>query len=236
MTPQATDARNATANDDVTVAPNDVITACACPAHIDDPSTCVTAIRHRRDANPKHGAHQPNGSPAPRSFNGTVMPTASRRVRIGACPPHPTAATAPPPHTKPSSPPAQPTSATTRMPANNPTAPSAPPTPTHYKGQTEHMPWSTTRPRSTRYGREHRAERDRHMRALQRAGAGLCAERRCVKRSRIITPDMDLHLAHDPTGTIVLGLAHAACNIHEAAVRANRLRQQRPTRYRRMEW
>lgn len=97
------------------------------------------------------------------------------------------------------------------------------------------MPWTRSRPRSRRYGRDHRAERDRHLRALQRAGAGLCAERVCVKRSRVITPDMDLHLAHDPTGTIVIGLAHAACNVHEAATRARRM-QQRPRRTARMEW
>jgi hypothetical protein len=97
------------------------------------------------------------------------------------------------------------------------------------------MPWSNTNRRSNRYGREHRAERERHMHALRTAGAGTCAERICIKRTRRITPDMDLHLCHDETGTRVLGLGHAACNRHEAAVRANRLQQARrhPTRYRR---
>jgi hypothetical protein len=98
------------------------------------------------------------------------------------------------------------------------------------------MPWDTSRPRSRRYGREHRETRDRHMAALRAAGAGLCAERVCVKRSRVITPDMPLHLAHDPTGTIVLGLAHAACNVHEAAVRARRLQQQPARRRSRLTW
>lgn len=95
----------------------------------------------------------------------------------------------------------------------------------------ERMPWSNSRPRSRRYGREHRAERARHMRALERAGAGLCAEVVCLYRSRVITPDMHLHLAHDPTGTVVLGLAHARCNTHEASVRARRMQTQ-PTRAR----
>jgi hypothetical protein len=89
------------------------------------------------------------------------------------------------------------------------------------------MPWSNSSRRSNRYGREHRAERDRHMRALRAAGAGICAEHVCIKRSRLITPDMDLHLCHAADGTTVLGLGHADCNRHEAAVRARRLQQQR---------
>jgi hypothetical protein len=86
----------------------------------------------------------------------------------------------------------------------------------------ERMPWSTSRPRSRRYGGAHQTARAHHMAALRRAGTGVCAERVCVMRSRRITPDMDLHLCHDPTGTRVLGLGHAACNRHEAAVRARR--------------
>lgn len=68
------------------------------------------------------------------------------------------------------------------------------------------------------------------MRALKLAGSGVCAERVCIKRTRRITPADDLHLCHDATGTIVLGLGHADCNRHEAAVRANRLQQQRRRR------
>lgn len=93
------------------------------------------------------------------------------------------------------------------------------------------MPWDRTRPRSSKYGREHRAERERHMAALRLAGAGICAERHCLERSRVITPDMDLHLCHDPTGTVVIGLGHARCNVHEAAVRG-RKRQQQQRRHR----
>src|SRR5689334_5696671 len=86
------------------------------------------------------------------------------------------------------------------------------------------MAWDNRRARNPRYGRAHATTRAQHMATLRTAGAGLCAERICVMRSRVITPDMDLHLAHDPTGTRVLGLAHARCNTHEAAVRGNRLR------------
>jgi hypothetical protein len=84
------------------------------------------------------------------------------------------------------------------------------------------MPWSNTRARSRHYGRDHRTTRDAHMAALRLAGSGRCAERVCVMRSRLITADMDLHLCHDPTGTVVLGLGHRQCNLHEAAVRARR--------------
>src|SRR3954453_18239187 len=82
------------------------------------------------------------------------------------------------------------------------------------------MPWSNNRPRANRYDATHAATRAAHLAALTAAGAGLCAERVCVKRTRVITPDMELHLCHDETGTVVLGLGHAACNRHEAAVRA----------------
>jgi hypothetical protein len=58
------------------------------------------------------------------------------------------------------------------------------------------------------------------MATLRAQGAGLCAERVCVMRTRVITPEMDLHLSHDPTGLIVLGLSHAKCNVTEASRRA----------------
>jgi hypothetical protein len=86
------------------------------------------------------------------------------------------------------------------------------------------MPWDKRAPRAAKYGRDHRTARAAHMTALRARGEGVCAEPVCVMRSRRITPDMQLHLAHDPTGTVVLGLAHARCNTREAAVRGNRLR------------
>jgi hypothetical protein len=106
--------------------------------------------------------------------------------------------------------------------ARSATHPGAAPAPPAYR-HNRRMPWATDRPRSRRYGPEHQAERARHMRALRLAGSGVCAERVCIMRSRVITPDMDLHLCHDPTGTRVLGLGHAACNRREAAVRARKL-------------
>jgi len=86
------------------------------------------------------------------------------------------------------------------------------------------MPWSKSRPRSRKYGHEHSKTRAQHVAALKRAGQGMCAEVVCLYRSRLITPEMDLHLCHDKTGTIVLGLGHAACNL-SAAGREARARQ-----------
>lgn len=94
------------------------------------------------------------------------------------------------------------------------------------------MPWSNHSRRSDRYGREHRAQRAHHLAALRAAGAGTCAERVCVHRTRLITPDMELHLCHDPTGQHVIGLGHADCNRHEAAVRARRIQTRRAYRTR----
>jgi hypothetical protein len=92
------------------------------------------------------------------------------------------------------------------------------------------MPWDNHRPRSRKYGRDHRTARDAHLAALKLAGAGLCAEPVCVKRSRVITPDMDLHLSHAPDGVTVLGLSHRDCNVREAARRARKMQGRRSGR------
>ncbi len=82
------------------------------------------------------------------------------------------------------------------------------------------MPWSNSRPRSRKYAGEHpRKVKEAHD-ALVRAGFGYCAEPRCLERSRLILPGMDLHLSHDTTGTRYLGLSHAQCNRVEASKRA----------------
>lgn len=92
------------------------------------------------------------------------------------------------------------------------------------------MPWQNDRPRSAVYGRAHQAARAQHLAALKRAGVGTCAETRnpgsrCVKRSHLITPDMELHLCHNSRTGEVLGLGHADCNRSEAARRANRMQR-----------
>lgn len=88
------------------------------------------------------------------------------------------------------------------------------------------MPWDRSRPRSRRYDHHHQAERQRHLDALGRAGVGRCAETICVQPTRTITADMDLHLCHDPTGRVVLGLGHAQCNRAEAGRRARALQDE----------
>jgi hypothetical protein len=60
------------------------------------------------------------------------------------------------------------------------------------------------------------------MARLRAIGMAYCAEPECTQPSRIITPNMRLHLSHDPTGTVVLGLSHYQCNLAEAAKRARR--------------
>jgi hypothetical protein len=84
------------------------------------------------------------------------------------------------------------------------------------------MPWSNARPNggktAAKYrSKEHTQARAQHMAALKRAGSGLCAEVRCLYRSRLITPDMDLHLCHDRATGRVLGLGHRRCNVTEAS-------------------
>jgi hypothetical protein len=81
----------------------------------------------------------------------------------------------------------------------------------------QRMPWSNQRPRRARYDWNHQKQRARHMAALRAAGSGSCAERICVKTSRLITPDMDLHLCHDRSTGRIRGLGHAPCNLAEAA-------------------
>lgn len=85
------------------------------------------------------------------------------------------------------------------------------------------MPWAESRPGGRGYVNpkyrdpQHGAERQRHLAALQAAGSGKCAEIICKQPTRLITPDMDLHLCHDRTTGRVLGLGHAQCNRSEAA-------------------
>jgi hypothetical protein len=73
-------ARTATANTDGAPDPRLANATRACPPHMLEPSTNVTAGRHRPDP-AKHGAHQPNGSPAPRSPTVTPPTTHSLRAR-----------------------------------------------------------------------------------------------------------------------------------------------------------
>lgn len=84
------------------------------------------------------------------------------------------------------------------------------------------MAWSKSRPRGGQVNPKYRTKEHRdavaaHRAALERAGSGLCAEIVCRYPSRLITPDMQLHLCHDRRTGAVLGLGHAKCNTSEAA-------------------
>jgi hypothetical protein len=96
------------------------------------------------------------------------------------------------------------------------------------------MPWDRTKATNPKYRtREHADTRKRLMAELRRNGSGLCAEVVCVYRSRVITPDMKLHLCHDDSGLHIRGMGHAACNVKAAARKARRIQAQ-PVRYSRI--
>lgn len=79
---------------------------------------------------------------------------------------------------------------------------------------------------SDKYGWTHQQERQRWVPVVE-AGDAHCAEKRCLMRSRWITPGSKWHLAHDESGTIVIGVSHARCNTSEGATRGNRMRGRR---------
>lgn len=76
-----------------------------------------------------------------------------------------------------------------------------------------------------RYRYAHQQERKR-WEPVVAAGEAYCAERRCLMRSRWIAPGpwWTWDLAHDETGTVVIGVSHARCNRSEGATRGNRMR------------
>lgn len=74
-----------------------------------------------------------------------------------------------------------------------------------------------------RYGAAHRRER-KAWAPIVASGQAECAEVVCLMPSRRIYPGTRWHLAHDPTGLVVIGVSHGRCNEHEAAVRGNRMR------------
>lgn len=92
------------------------------------------------------------------------------------------------------------------------------------------MPWSTTRPGTNpKYGtREHREYCAHLKRELKANGYLICAADECLFENRIITnpngrePD-GLTAGHEPDGVRYRGPEHRACNVHDAAVRANAL-------------
>lgn len=85
------------------------------------------------------------------------------------------------------------------------------------------MPWSSSRPhgnrRAAKYGTAH--AKTRAQWAARHADTDPCGW--CGHALGPMRPG--LHLAHDPSGTVVLGFWHGPCNLQEAAKRA-RARQE----------
>lgn len=94
------------------------------------------------------------------------------------------------------------------------------------------MPWDNARPRSRKYGRPH--ARDRQAWASRHSPTDLCGW--CRRPLGPMGPK--LHLAHDPSGTRIVGFWHARCNLQEAGKRARAMQEppDEPDEYRRPGW
>lgn len=95
------------------------------------------------------------------------------------------------------------------------------------------MPWRTTRQIGTKptyRTAQHKRTRTRLLTELDRDGSGTCAhalypdhvDSGCIAPTPDIHPGQPLAVAHDRSGTVVLGLAHKACNDRDGALRGNR--------------
>jgi hypothetical protein len=68
---------------------------------------------------------------------------------------------------------------------------------------------------------EYREARTKWGRVVQ-YGAAYCHQPVCVMEDRYIEPGSRWDLAHDDTGTLILGPAHARCNRSEAGKKRHR--------------
>ena len=74
--------------------------------------------------------------------------------------------------------------------------------------------------------REHKAASKRGKQDVAR-GQGWCVQGMhgssgtCVMRSRYIAPGDQWHVAHDDSGTVIIGLAHALCNAIDGGQRSH---------------
>lgn len=94
------------------------------------------------------------------------------------------------------------------------------------------MPWSTTRPASTKYRtREHRALSAAYKTAIRSGQALVCTARECVMPSRVITnpngraPD-GVSVGHADNGIDYDGPQHLDCNVRDGAARGRSRRGQ----------
>ena len=90
------------------------------------------------------------------------------------------------------------------------------------------MPWDPNRRSHPKYrSAEHRAYTAELKQQLRAQGYLICQAERCLARTRVITDPNGMHrdgltAGHMPDGVTYNGPEHRVCNIHEAAVRANR--------------
>ena len=76
---------------------------------------------------------------------------------------------------------------------------------------------------------EHRAAYAAIKRA-QAAGQWLvCHQPVCVMLTRDIAPNEAADVAHDDSGTVILGPSHSLCNRREAGQKRHRIARRRPT-------
>lgn len=79
---------------------------------------------------------------------------------------------------------------------------------------------------------EYRAARKAYTKA-QRAGRWLeCVQPVCLHPTRDIAPDQPVDVAHDDSGTVILGPAHARCNRSDGGKRRHAPREATANRWR----
>lgn len=86
------------------------------------------------------------------------------------------------------------------------------------------MPWSTTRAPGTnaKYrSAEHRRERAKYVRQMERDGYLICQQPICLMPTRVIRAGQPWHLGHDDSGTVYIGPVCAHCNRVDGAKRGN---------------
>lgn len=93
------------------------------------------------------------------------------------------------------------------------------------------MPWDRSTPTDPKYrSKEHRDERAKWQRQLERDGYLICMQPVCVMTTRTIRVGDRWHLGHDDLGVHYIGPTHPLCNVKDGARRA-RAKQSAPKRW-----
>lgn len=72
---------------------------------------------------------------------------------------------------------------------------------------------------------EHRAAYRAIVRAQAQGQWLVCHQPVCVMDTRDIAPHQATDVAHDDSGTVILGPSHATCNRHEAGKKRHRVKR-----------